>query len=130
MLSERLKKSRKSMGKTQRDLAEYLGISERGYQNYEMGKREPSLEVLIQLAEYFGVTTDYLLGRVEEADEVLSQTLLNKKLYILSSDLYLFRNSEGLTPDEMARELGISEDLYRHLEGIRDDGSELQQAVY
>ena len=39
MFSERLKASRKAKRKTQRDLAAYLGISERGYQNYEMGKR-------------------------------------------------------------------------------------------
>lgn len=60
---ERLKNIRKERGKTQKELAKYLGISERGYQNYELGQREPSLKVLIQLSDYFEVTTDYLLGR-------------------------------------------------------------------
>lgn len=66
MLSNRLKVSRKTIGKTQKDLAQYLGISERGYQNYEMGAREPNLEVLTKLADYFNVSTDYLLGRSDD----------------------------------------------------------------
>lgn len=64
--SDRLKELRKSNGKTQKELAEYLGISERGYQNYEMGKREPNLEILSKLADYFNVSTDYLLGRSDD----------------------------------------------------------------
>lgn len=66
MLSNRLKTSRKLKGKTQKDLAEYLGISERGYQNYELGTREPSLEILNKLADFFDVSTDYLLGRSDD----------------------------------------------------------------
>lgn len=64
--SDRLKELRKSNGKTQKDLAEYLGNSERGYQNYEIGKREPRLEILSKLADYFNVSTDYLLGRSDD----------------------------------------------------------------
>ena len=66
MLTNRLKASRKSVNKTQKEIAEYLGISERGYQNYELGTREPNLEILIKLADYFDVSTDYLLGRSDD----------------------------------------------------------------
>ena len=63
----RLKEIRKKRGKTQAEVAEYLGFkSLRGYQLYEEGKNEPSLERLSALADFFGVTTDYLLGRTDK----------------------------------------------------------------
>lgn len=62
----RLKGLRKEKGTKQSDLAELLGITIRQYQRTEYGEvNVPSLS-LIQLADYFGVTTDYLLGRSEE----------------------------------------------------------------
>lgn len=38
----------------------------RTYQNYEGGQREPNFSTLIALADFFDVTTDYLLGRTDE----------------------------------------------------------------
>lgn len=66
MLKNRLKECRKNIGKTQKEVAKFLQISERGYQNYEIGQREPNLAVLTQLADYFNVSTDYLLGRSDD----------------------------------------------------------------
>lgn len=40
-------------------------ISFSTYQNYESGKRVPTAEILVKLADFYGVTTDYLLGRPE-----------------------------------------------------------------
>jgi len=64
-LKDSLKKYRKKMNKTQREVANDLGISEVSYQNYELGRREPKVETLNKLADYFGVTIDYLTGRTE-----------------------------------------------------------------
>ena len=47
----------------QQDMADYLGMTLRGYQCYEGERNYPDVEKLMQLADYFGVTTDYLLGR-------------------------------------------------------------------
>jgi len=63
ILADSLKNCRKHMNKTQRVVAEELGISEISYQNYELGRREPSIETLTKLADYFGVSIDYLVGR-------------------------------------------------------------------
>lgn len=54
---------RKSKGYSQADVAEYLGITTAAYQNYEAGRREANYNNIIKLAEYYNVTTDYLLGR-------------------------------------------------------------------
>jgi transcriptional regulator with XRE-family HTH domain len=121
MFSERLKASRKSKGLTQKDLAAFLGISERGYQNYEMGKREPNLEVLKQLADFLGVTTDYLLGRSDSIEEDINPLLISRKLYLLSSNLFLLRTHENLTTKEMSDKLGIPEDLYKQLERLDEN---------
>lgn len=54
------------MGLKQSDVAAHLGIAVRSYQYYEAGRRRPDYESLVALADYFGVTTDYLLGRTDE----------------------------------------------------------------
>lgn len=57
---------------TQADVAKALGVSSVVYCRYETGARQPSVETLIQLADIFGVTVDYLLGRQEIEDSTLS----------------------------------------------------------
>lgn len=64
--SERLKDIRANSRMKQREAAEYLGVSLRTYQGYEMGRSEPSIQKLIALADYFDVTLDYLMGRTDE----------------------------------------------------------------
>jgi len=61
--SDRLKGQRKSKGLTQKQIADLLGITERGYQNYEIDKSTPNYEMLLKLADYFEVSLDYLTGR-------------------------------------------------------------------
>lgn len=51
---------------TQKQLAEYLGMTRQGYAHYEQGDREPDPTTLIKLADYFNVTVDYLLGREDK----------------------------------------------------------------
>lgn len=59
-----LKSLRKSKGfSTMQDFCAAADISFSTYQNYETGKRIPTAEILIKLADFYGVTTDYLLGR-------------------------------------------------------------------
>ena len=58
-----LKMLRKSKNLTQKQLAENIGASESGIQNYELGTRKPTYDMLISLADYFDVSIDYLVGR-------------------------------------------------------------------
>ena len=60
--SENLRKLRHKSGKTQKDVADYLKITDRGYRGYELGTREPDVEKINSLANYFDVPVDYLLG--------------------------------------------------------------------
>jgi len=64
--AERLRELRKERHVTQQTMAEYLHVKHRSYQNYEGGSRRPDYEGLVALADYFDVTTDYLLGRTDQ----------------------------------------------------------------
>ena len=57
---------------TQADVAAALGVSSVVYSRYETGKRQPSIDMLIQMADIFGVTVDFLLGRQDIEDSTLS----------------------------------------------------------
>ena len=63
VFSDRLKETRKLRGVTQKQMADFLEITEQAYQNYEYGKREPNFETILKIADYFNVPTDYLFGR-------------------------------------------------------------------
>ena len=60
---KRIKVLRESKGLKQREMAEIMGVKMRQYQRYEYGEIGVPLEVLNFFADFFGVTTDYLLGR-------------------------------------------------------------------
>ena len=59
---ERLTGLRESRGLTQDNVADAVNLSRPAYANYENGFRRPPYETLVDLARYFDVTTDYLLG--------------------------------------------------------------------
>ena len=66
IFSEHLKQLRQSRNLAQKQLAEHIGASERGIQNYEIGARKPTYDALIALADYFNVSLDYLVGRSDD----------------------------------------------------------------
>ena len=51
---------------TQKAIAEYLSIHPNLYRRYEKGVREFPLEIVVKLADYYQVSTDYLLGRTDD----------------------------------------------------------------
>ena len=62
----RLKELRIENNKTQKDLSRFLGITDVAYYYYESEKRDMSPEIILKLAQYFNVSTDYLLGKSDE----------------------------------------------------------------
>ncbi len=62
-MSEILRELRTSKSMTQSDIAKILGLTTNAYQSYERGTSEPGCKALNKLANFYGVSTDYLLGR-------------------------------------------------------------------
>ena len=68
-----LKDIRTKRNLTQQQVADDIGCSAVVYSRYENGSRQPSIETLLRLADLFGVTVDYLLGRQNVENSTLSK---------------------------------------------------------
>lgn len=87
--SERLKELRKQAHLTQVELASKLGIVQSSYADWERGKKKPTQDNLVKIAQVLNVSVDYLVGNSEEKADELDNIEL------------LFRmNSKGLTKEE------------------------------
>lgn len=62
-MMNRLRELRKERGMAQQDLANEMLISKRTISRYESGERQPTLLMVFDLADYFNVSIDYLVGR-------------------------------------------------------------------
>lgn len=65
-LFERLRLLRKEQNLPQEKTAAEIGVGFSTYRRYETGERVPDADVLVRIADYYGVTLDYLVGRSEE----------------------------------------------------------------
>lgn len=63
MIHERIKELRQARHMTQVELAKEMGLTKQCVCNWENGNIAPSIEMLMRLADFFCVSTDYLLGR-------------------------------------------------------------------
>ncbi len=63
---ERVRILRKEKGETQVQVAAAIGVAEEHYQRYERGASLPSIESAWKLADHFGVSVDYLIGRTDK----------------------------------------------------------------
>ncbi len=71
--------------KTQEYIAKHTGLTQQSYRNYESGERQANYATLIRLADYFGVSLDYLLCRQMPNLTENRQQLLDK-VYTLSEE--------------------------------------------
>ena len=62
-MNMKFKKYREKINKTQKEIAELIGVTTQTYQNYELGKREPDFETLIKIADIFNASLDELFSR-------------------------------------------------------------------
>lgn len=65
---KRIRDLREDHDKTQSDIAEYLGMKQPQYYRYENGSRDIPSDVLVALARYYRVSTDYILGLTDNSE--------------------------------------------------------------
>ena len=85
----KIKQLRIENKKTQAQMAAFLSITQAAYSKYECGRAEPTLETLIKLADFFGVTVDYLLGRTDDKLSAPQKEDENKNAALSSEELKL-----------------------------------------
>ena len=82
MLGNRIKTLREELGLKQEELANKISVSPSAIGMYETNKREPNNELILKLAQFFNVTTDYLLGKSDirnpgqQIDDVLNEAMI------------------------------------------------------
>ena len=64
--SERIIQLKLNKKLLQKDIANAIGVTARNYQRYEKGEQQPTLPIVIKLADYFDVSIDYLVGRSDD----------------------------------------------------------------
>ena len=67
----KIKEIRTENGMSQKELAQLLGVSQTNIYNYEVGRTEPSIEILIKLAKALNVSIDYLVGNSDEFGAIM-----------------------------------------------------------
>lgn len=73
-----LKILRKRKGVTQKDVAEYIGVTTSAYGQYETGVRQPNTDILSKLSDYFCVSIDVILGRESVAGNVTTKEIVTQ----------------------------------------------------
>jgi transcriptional regulator with XRE-family HTH domain len=111
-LKDRLREIRKKHKLTQKDMGNFLNISESAYGYYEQGRNDPSIESLRKIAEHFEVTVSYLTGDSDDPS-------LDKKDNINIA----FLDGDNLTEDEK-KHLEIALEIYRAHNKKKNDNEE------
>ena len=81
-MKTRLRNLRKSLNLTQQDFADKIGIKRNTLANYEIGRNEPSNSDTVKIADFFGVSTDYLLGKSDARNNTSNIDESDKKFYM------------------------------------------------
>ena len=133
----RLKELRMARRMSQAEIAEQMGLKLGTYRNYEQGLRELNGETLIRFAEYYQVSTDYILGRDVQQLGLLAASRKNPVQIDLSEDgrrqvrefidfVMQKEREKRLEEEARRREKSVgtpSDDSQRILDGILDDES-------
>ena len=83
----RIKELRESVGLRQIDVAKATCIDQKTLSNYETGKTNPDSYSLIRLADFFDVSIDYLVGRIDSLHTTVSKEDIFKKIDTIKQEL-------------------------------------------
>jgi transcriptional regulator with XRE-family HTH domain len=125
IFSYRLKLLRNQQQKTQQEVATYLGIARGSYAQYEIGRRLPDLYTLYKLANFFNVSSDFLLGRehvLREDQEEYQSSYEKKEKWVqetclqFAERLRTIREAKGWTHVMTSKETGVAVERIKKLE--------------
>lgn len=116
--AERLLELRKNKNLSQMGLSKETGISQTIIAQYERNKVSPTAEMIVKIADYFQVTTDYLLGREDYATGVVEVRQPEKKEKTTDPDTrkrieYVNENFQKLVLENQLQVLGFIQALIR-----------------
>lgn len=115
---DRLKELRTGAGLTQQDVAKLLGVERSTYVKYERGSSDPPTSTLIRLADYFGVSVDFIIGHTPSLSSVMPPK-------VSKNDISILEKFHSLDKMAQARILNALEFEYRSIpqENVKSSGS-------
>lgn len=124
-----LKSLRKAQGLTQDELAKILKISRSTIGMYENGSREPDYETLENIADYFNVDIDYLLGRTNKTTILPNHYYLNDETRQIAQEAFenpelriLFKVARDIPPERLRAHIDFMKTLKEQERGKHDEG--------
>lgn len=124
MLKDTMKALRESKKLTKKQVADAICVTERAYITYEYGQRDVSTDTLQKLADFYGVTTDYLLGREPAPDDPIE---------MLSRGLNLNLYEKAIVTAYLAMDTKSRTDLVKMVQNVADaikNGTESKKYTY
>lgn len=113
ILSNRLREVRKELKISQGDASDYLNISRSAYSQYETGNRNPDWNTIARLADFFHISSDYLIGRTDDKKAVISG-----EFAILSEEqIKLLKLFQRFTAIQKAQFFGYAERVLEENDG-------------
>lgn len=112
----KIKELRRKYGVTQKSVAEYFHVPQNTFSQWETGARQPDNAMLIKIADYFGVTTDYLLGRTDSVGDCFTNAEERELIVMLRAD--------GITDEDRRRLISnfkSTYELFAQGRGIKKD---------
>jgi transcriptional regulator with XRE-family HTH domain len=114
----RLRELRQNKGMTQAELAKALALGESTISFYEADRREPDYQTLNAVADFFGVTTDYLLGRTDDPHGTFAPDPDDPNAAAIAKIAAALREDPELA--EFWDEISKREDLFLMFKQVRD----------
>ena len=114
MYGNKIKELRLKNNMTQKELADFLGVTPKAVSFYELNQREPSGDILIKIAQKFGVSIDYLLGRTDITSlrPVVENKKIPKDLRKILEEEEVTLNGRMVSEEEKEQMLRVLEALY------------------
>jgi len=103
-----------------KELSKILNISESAISLYESGKRKPSISLIIKMADYFNVSTDYLLGVTEKNHQFNTESETDLSV-IIDNIVCSFENSDCILYDGKIIDKNLAAIFKNFLMGISEN---------
>ncbi|EJP6472774.1 helix-turn-helix transcriptional regulator [Clostridium sporogenes] len=127
-IKDRLKYERLRKDLNQTELSKILNVSKQTVSNWENGNRIPDTLTLSKLADFYNCSVDYILGRCENRNGIISKTNINGNDYEFELDRNIFPN--GITREQMINYIKELEERNKKLEKEAELSRKLKEAGF
>lgn len=114
MIIKNLRYSRENLDIKQKDVAEYFNVNYSTVSGWETGKDTIPLKRLIEYANHYNFSLDYLFGLTKRNETNYKKITIN--LDVIATNLRTLRKKNGMTQEEVAKKINTSQASYAHYE--------------